>query len=72
MWAIYNIGDSFMQEEATFLSSCVFETQDGALWLVELVTRSKDRFSVDLVIHAIPTPEDLRNGFKSRKLVVYH
>jgi hypothetical protein len=59
-----------MQEAS--LSSCVFETQDDSLWVVELVTRSKDRFSVDLVIHAIPTPEDLISGFKPRKLVVCH
>ena len=72
MWAIYNIGDNFMQEQPTSITSCVFETQDSSLWVMQLVTRSKDRFSVDLVIHAIPTPEDLANGFKSRKLIVIH
>jgi hypothetical protein len=52
------------------LRSSVFSTDDGALWMLELRPRTNEKFSMNLIIHAIATAEELKKGKLKRKLVV--
>ena len=49
------------------LKSCVFTTQDGSAWQLELRPKSVSEFQVKLVIHAVETPDE-RQGIH-RKLL---
>jgi len=39
-------------------------TQDEKPWILELRATGQEEFAAKLIIHAIPTPDDLKFGFQ--------
>jgi hypothetical protein len=66
LWVIHNLQDNFQSDDegkSSQLRSCVVKTQDGACWVLELRAFRQEQFNARLVVHAIETPDDLKNGF---------
>jgi len=71
LWLIYNLDDSLMSNSLPkSIKSCVFKTQDGASWVLELILNLSEVFNAKLIVHAIPTQTDLKEGFKTRKILM--
>ena len=73
LWVIHNLQDNFQCDDegkSSHLRSCVVQTQDGACWVLELRALKQDQFNAKLIVHAIETPDDIKNGFQLRKLFI--
>ena len=73
LWVIHSLQDNFQSDDegkSSQLTSCVVQTQDGACWVLELRALKQEQFNAKLIVHAIETPDDLKNGFQQRKLFI--
>jgi len=52
------------------MRSKIVYTQDGSQWIIEIRPKSLDKFSMNVVIHAVETPAEIATNSLHRKLVV--
>jgi len=67
---VFKLGKNFVGAGDRYLRSCTFGTADKSQWLLELRPCSHSNFTAKLIIHAVPTPHELKNGQMHRKLII--